>query len=764
MRWRSTVLSLLTLSILAACGGGGGGNSEPSPPSTVPPTISSQPSSVSIPVGQTATFSVAASGSAPLTYQWRRNGASIAGATASSYTTPPAATGDNGAVFSVLVSNSAGSVTSNPATLTVSSSPSSGEAALKQIAGAFPTMPTDTVSLAALIGRVPTFASGLPLNDLEYTIFDTDYMDGETNGYDVFLPVDPSQPTPGANRIKLVVATGNVQLDTTYGGQRGDRIILGTAEISSPFFLRGGDGIDNDYVVITSFDYSFGHIQLRGSIADYALVRCTLADGCRTDGYYLFYTASSQPDLMAFIFRCDDLPTSAVGGRPQTSTALCNASKTLSLSDPNQFRFATPVSTTVAVPGQRQIGTSGREVVGGVATDGAGNQYIVGQTDGSFNGGGPADNRIFAARINANGTLAWVHEIAQPDGALLFDATTDGEYLYAVGRTHGALPGFANAGRWDGIILKLRLSDGSLVASNQWGNSGLDGYGNVVLDDAGNLYVSGQGSPAGVTGTDDSYVFAKHRSSDLGTVWRVIVAPQTTGPGATLVSEAWGGLSYIPGISPGKGRLVTGGWLMRGTPTSINANGFMELWSDLDQAEPRRLASATIASAGDKADWVLDNAVDSAGNIYAVGYTTGDLQGTHRGDGDAFIVRFDANLQNPVFRQIGTPQSDSFRRMRIDNAGDIHAVGYTYGNWTGSRNADTSLRSGDVIIQKFDSNLNPVAALQFGTPHEDRAVVTLRAGVLHVGGMTEAALGGASAGSFDAFVVKVNPSTLQVQP
>lgn len=209
---------------------------------------------------------------------------------------------------------------------------------------------------------------------------------------------------------------------------------------------------------------------------------------------------------------------------------------------------------------------------------------------------------------------------------------------------------------------------------------------------------------------------------------------------------------------------MTGGWLMRGTPTSINANGFMELWSDLDQAEPRRLASATIASAGDKADWVLDNAVDSAGNIYAVGYTTGDLQGTHRGDGDAFIVRFDASLQNPVFRQVGTPQSDSFRRMRIDNAGDIHAVGYTYGNWTGSRNADTSLRSGDVIIQKFDSNLNPLAALQFGTPHEDRAVVTLRAGVLHVGGMTEAALGGASAGSFDAFVVKVNPSTLQVQP
>lgn len=126
-------------------------------------------------------------------------------------------------------------------------------------------MPADVASLSVLIGRAPIFASGLPYNDLEYTVFDTDYMDGETNGYDTFLPVDPSTTTPGANRIKLISATGNVTLDTTYGGQPGDRIILGTAEIDTPFFLRGSDAIDNDYAVINSFDYKNGLIQLRGS-------------------------------------------------------------------------------------------------------------------------------------------------------------------------------------------------------------------------------------------------------------------------------------------------------------------------------------------------------------------------------------------------------------------------------------------------------------------------------------------------------------------
>ena len=62
---------------------------------------------------------MAATGTAPLGYQWRKNGANVSGATSSSYTTPATTTADNGAQFSVVVSNSAGSVTSNNATLTV---------------------------------------------------------------------------------------------------------------------------------------------------------------------------------------------------------------------------------------------------------------------------------------------------------------------------------------------------------------------------------------------------------------------------------------------------------------------------------------------------------------------------------------------------------------------------------------------------------------------------------------------------------------------
>jgi outer membrane protein assembly factor BamB len=71
-------------------------------------------------VGQSATFAVVATGAGPLNYQWQKNGMAIAsGATSSTYTTPPAVATDTGAQFRVVVSNSAGQVISNPATLTV---------------------------------------------------------------------------------------------------------------------------------------------------------------------------------------------------------------------------------------------------------------------------------------------------------------------------------------------------------------------------------------------------------------------------------------------------------------------------------------------------------------------------------------------------------------------------------------------------------------------------------------------------------------------
>ncbi|MBC7893689.1 MAG: PQQ-dependent sugar dehydrogenase [Sphingobacteriaceae bacterium] len=82
------------------------------------PVITTQPANLSVSVGQAATFSVTATGTAPLSYQWYKNNAMLSGATNTSYTIASAVTGDAG-TYKVVVSNSAGSTTSNNATLTV---------------------------------------------------------------------------------------------------------------------------------------------------------------------------------------------------------------------------------------------------------------------------------------------------------------------------------------------------------------------------------------------------------------------------------------------------------------------------------------------------------------------------------------------------------------------------------------------------------------------------------------------------------------------
>jgi len=86
----------------------------------VAPTITTQPQNATVTVGQTTTFTVVATGTAPLSYQWQMNQQNISGATSASYTTPTAAITDNGETFRVIVSNgTAPDATSANATLTV---------------------------------------------------------------------------------------------------------------------------------------------------------------------------------------------------------------------------------------------------------------------------------------------------------------------------------------------------------------------------------------------------------------------------------------------------------------------------------------------------------------------------------------------------------------------------------------------------------------------------------------------------------------------
>lgn len=83
------------------------------------PNITIQPSGTTVNCGNTANFTVTATGNTALSYQWYKNGSTVAGATQSSYTTAATAGVDNGSLWKVVVTDTAGSVTSSIVTLNV---------------------------------------------------------------------------------------------------------------------------------------------------------------------------------------------------------------------------------------------------------------------------------------------------------------------------------------------------------------------------------------------------------------------------------------------------------------------------------------------------------------------------------------------------------------------------------------------------------------------------------------------------------------------
>jgi alpha-tubulin suppressor-like RCC1 family protein len=119
----------------------------------VAPTITTQPASQTVNLGANVTFSVVASGSTPFAYQWRKGSSPIGSATGSSYTINNAAAIDSGS-YDVVVTNAAGSATSDTAVLTVGKLP-------------------QTITFAALADReypgpafllMATASSGLPVS------------------------------------------------------------------------------------------------------------------------------------------------------------------------------------------------------------------------------------------------------------------------------------------------------------------------------------------------------------------------------------------------------------------------------------------------------------------------------------------------------------------------------------------------------------------------------------------------------------------------
>lgn len=150
---------------------------------TSPPTFTTQPQSRTVTNGDSVSFSTVATGSP--TYQWRKNGANLSGATTATYSITATTTNDAGS-YTVVASNAGGSVTSMVTTLTVLVPPgittqpqsltvAQGDTATFQVVAEGLPAPTyqwkfNTAPLSGQIGASLVINNAQPANDGDYTV------------------------------------------------------------------------------------------------------------------------------------------------------------------------------------------------------------------------------------------------------------------------------------------------------------------------------------------------------------------------------------------------------------------------------------------------------------------------------------------------------------------------------------------------------------------------------------------------------------------
>jgi ribosomal protein L14 len=154
---------------------------------------------------------------------------------------------------------------------------------------------------------------------------------------------------------------------------------------------------------------------------------------------------------------------------------------------------------------------------------------------------------------------------------------------------------------------------------------------------------------------------------------------------------------------------------------------------------------------GSDTDFVQGLTTDSSGNVLLVGQTRSNIGDSHKGSGDAFVVKYSAAGEVLWKKQLGTNTVEQFYDAATDSAGNVYAAGVTAGV-IGEKN----LGSFDGLLVKFDPNGEVLWKKQFGSNGTDIAwdVAAENNGFVYVTGSSSGAVAEANLGSNDGFLVK----------
>ncbi len=308
---------------------------------------------------------------------------------------------------------------------------------------------------------------------------------------------------------------------------------------------------------------------------------------------------------------------------------------------------------------------------------------------------------------------------------------------YMAGYTYGNLAA-TNAGFADAYVSKFSAS-GTLLWTRQLGTPGYDEAWSVAADAAGNVYICGttSGNLAGTgAGSSDAFL-AKYDAA--GTLLWTRQLGTSGADGAYGIAVISTNSIYISGSTSGN---------LAGS----NAGEEDVFLAKYDAAGALVWTRQFGTPAHDYGNGI---ALDTAGNAYLSGATTGNLAGTNAGEEDAFLAKFDASGAQLWTRQFGTPVYDYGYGIAVDTTGNAYIAGVTLGNLAGP-----SAGYADAFLAKYDTSGIQVWTRQFGTADDDAGFgVTLdAAGSPYITGYTYGSLGAPNAGDDDAYIAKFTAS------
>ena len=387
-----------------------------------------------------------------------------------------------------------------------------------------------------------------------------------------------------------------------------------------------------------------------------------------------------------------------------------------------------------------QSGSSGTDVVHATTTDSAGNVYTAGFTTGVLDWGNSGGQDAFVAKRSGSGQLLWIRQLGSPLNDVARGVAVDGQgNVYIAGTTEAPLYDAYRGGAHDYFLAKYDAA-GSRLFAHSFGTTDDDVANGIAVDASGNVFVAGATRGVldwGNSGGWDAFI-AKY-DGEGNALWTRQLGSAGDELATALAVDGLGEV-YITGTcSTALYDVYNGG----------PHDGFLAKYS----ASGTRLFTHSFGTSGDDIDAAV--AVDSAGEVYVGGSTTGAFGGSSTGGWDATLARFGADGILRWKSQFGSSGDELAMGIGISSAGHIYLSGTTtrgFGNYQGGAT--------DAFLVRYTVGGTRDALQSFGTSQGDSAdsVAVDLAGNVYVGGTTGGTtLGATSAGGTDLFTRKFGP-------